>query len=414
MRGEIRKVAIVGGGPAGSLLAGYLARAGREVAIFAGPRPPLLIGESLVPAVVPYLRDLGIEDEVASYSIFKPGASFVIAPERVMNFTFGDIRKAKVPYSYNTPRDRFDESFARAAERAGATRIHELARVERVGRGDRVRLRPESLEAVQAAFEGEPDLIVDASGRSRLLSRLLGLPCREGERKDTALFAHMDGVPLLLPHNVHTDILEVGWSWRIPLPGRVSVGVVVNSEHLRKYGDSVEEQFDGYLASDARIRAWGGSPKRCSPVMKYTNYHRATLRGYGENWALVGDAYGFLDPVFSSGLLVALNAAKELARAIQTGGEPAFQHYERHVLRHLRVWQQIVDHFYSGRLFTLFDVGEYVRRTPPGKLLDLHFRKHLPRVFTGERTTGGYSPWLLNFMCRYGLAGNDPARYLVR
>ncbi len=414
MRGEIRKVAIVGAGPSGSLLAGYLAKAGRQVALFAGPRPPLLIGESLVPAVVPYLRDLGIEDEVASYSIFKPGASFVIAPERVMNFTFGDIRKAKVPYSYNTPRDRFDESFLRAAEREGAFVIRGMARVEREGSEDRLRLRPESLEAARGAFDGQPDLIVDATGRSRVVSRLLELPHREGERRDTALFAHMDGVNLLLPNNVHTDILERGWSWRIPLPGKVSVGVVVNSEHLKKFGDGVEEQFDNYLASDPRIRAWGGSPKRRTQVMKYTNYHRATLRGYGGNWALVGDAYGFLDPVFSSGLLVALNAARELAGTVVDGSERAFQHYERHVLRHLRVWQHIVDHFYNGRLFTLFDVGDYVKRTPPGRLLDLHFRKHLPRVFTGERTTGGYSPWLLNFMCRYALAGNDPARYLVR
>jgi hypothetical protein len=413
MRGEIRKIAVVGAGPAGSLLAGYLARAGRRVAMFAGPRPALLIGESLVPAVVPYLRDLGIEDEVASYSIFKPGASFLIAPDRVMNFTFGDIRKARVPYSYNTPRDRFDRSFLEAAEREGARVIPSLARLRRES-GDRVRLRDESLDAAVDALDGPPDLIVDATGRTRLLSRLLDLPYREGARKDTALFAHMDHVPLLLPHNVHTDILETGWSWRIPLPDKISVGVVVDSQHLRKHGDGIEEQFDNFLASEPRIRAWGGRPTRRTPVMKYTNYHRATLRGFGENWALLGDAYGFLDPVFSSGLLVALNSSRELARAILDGGERAFRRYERHVQRHLRVWQNIVDHFYSGRLFTLFDVGEYVSRTLPGRLMDLHFRKHLPRVFTGERTTGGYSPWLLNFMCRYGLAGNDPSRYVVR
>src|SRR5262245_25516859 len=102
----IDTVAVIGGGPAGSLLAARLARAGRKIAIFTKrKRPPLVIGESLVPAIVPFLRELGIEDEVRSYSTYKPGATWVLEPEHPVTFCFQNVRRARTRYSYNTPRD---------------------------------------------------------------------------------------------------------------------------------------------------------------------------------------------------------------------------------------------------------------------------------------------------------------------
>jgi len=139
-----------------------------------------------------------------------------------------------------------------------------------------------------------------------------------------------------------------------------------------------------------------------------------STRGHGENWALVGDAFGFVDPVFSSGLLVSLDSASQLARAIEVGTPEAFDRYQEHVLRHLRNWRRVVSHFYDGRLFTLFRVGEVVRQTMLGKLMNFHFEKHLPRVFTGEATTKRYSVGLLDFMCRRGLIDNDPDALRVR
>ena len=104
----------------------WLARAGVADALFftRGKRPPIIIGESLVPAVIPFLRDLGVEDEVAKYSMYKPGATFVFHPTAQISFRFAEARGARTPYSYNVPRDRFDATLldSGAARGRGAHR----------------------------------------------------------------------------------------------------------------------------------------------------------------------------------------------------------------------------------------------------------------------------------------------------
>jgi len=344
--------------------------------------------------------------------MWKPGATFTLNPNETMSFTFADVRKAVTTYSYNVPRDRLDESFRQAARRAGAKVCDVNARIERDGGSERVRLAADTLAA--GGLDSQPDLVVDATGRARLIATTLGLPTESGPRRDTALFAHLEGVPLVFDGHVHTDRMDRGWCWRIPLPGRTSVGVVVDPEYLRRFGDTIEEQYDTLLRKDATTCAWGGGVKRLTPVIKYTNYQLVTTRGVGPNWALAGDAFGFIDPVFSSGLLVGLDGATQLARAILDPSPAAFSAFEAHVIDHLRAWHRVVGYYYDGRLFTLFKIGRYVEKAWFGKLLNWHFLKHMPRIFTGEATTHRYSRGLLDFMARYGLAGNDPSALAVR
>jgi flavin-dependent dehydrogenase len=289
------------------------------------------------------------------------------------------------------------------------------AKLERIGDSDRVRLAQETLDLTEGFLEAQPDLIVDASGRPRLLPRLLDLPFEAGPRNDTALFAHCEGVAQVIEGNVHTDKLERGWSWRIPLPGKMSVGLVINSDHIKTFGSTLEEQFDNYLKHDPIIDRWGDSPKRLTQVLRYTNYQMVSERGFGNGWVLLGDTFGFVDPVFSSGLLLAFDSAKELSRAILAGGgERRMKRYEAHVGSHIRAWQKTIDHFYAGRLFTLFRVGEEAKETVLGRLLNVHFEKHVPRVFTGEAATKRYSVGSVDFMCKHGLLGHDPAELAIR
>jgi flavin-dependent dehydrogenase len=402
-----RSIAIVGGGPAGSALAAFLRTDGVEVTLFThGKRPPIVVGESLVPACIPYLQRLGIEDEVAGWSVWKGGATFLFGRDSGVSVRFDEVRGAKTTYSYNVPRDRFDAACLEAARASGATVVDHAAAIERDGVSDRLRLSNDALDA--AGRTTQPDFIVDAGGRRRIVPRLLAIPTRDGLRRDTALHAHFEGIEVEIPGNVHTDRLEHGWLWRIPLQGRVSMGAVVGTPFIRKFGDTPEEQFDNFLASDPVIRDYAAAARRVTPVVRYTNYQSVAERGVGANWALVGDSFGFVDPVFSSGTLLAFQGADWLAAALQAGTPDALAAYERRVAHHLACWRRVIEWYYDGRILTLFKVGDYVRSTWAGRLVDFHFRKHMPRIFTGENATHPYSQRLIQVMVKYGLAGNDP------
>ena len=411
-RRRIETIAILGDGPAATTLATQLARTGRRVGLYsAGERPELIVGESLVPAIIPILRDLGVEDEIASFSTYKPGATFVLSSSERQQFSFGDVQGRLPGYAYNVPRGRFDGVLRRACEQSGARIIEARARVERVG--DEPRLCAESLAAADGLFGEAPDLLVDATGRSRTFARLLDLPTTTGDRRDTALFAHHEGVRIDAEGHVHTDRLERGWAWRIPLPGRTSLGIVVDQDVLKRLGSSAEEQYDGYLAAEPRLKSLCAGARRITPVLKYTNYQLITERGVGNGWALLGDAFGFVDPVFSSGLYLAMDGARHLVRAIEAGSARAFERYERHTIKHIGAWQTIVRYFYDGRLFTLFKVGDQMTENVIGKLANPHAKKHLPQIFTGEATDRFYSRNLLDFMIRHALRGHEPRDLMV-
>ena len=142
---------------------------------------------------------LGIEEEVASYSVFKPGATFAVHSDESLAIDFDAVRGRAPGYAYNVPRDRFDASLLDACAKNGTQIFGAMARLEAVpggaarGANARVRLSAESLAETGGFFAGQPDFIVDATGRTRLIPRLLGLPERKGVRRDTALFAHCTG-----------------------------------------------------------------------------------------------------------------------------------------------------------------------------------------------------------------------------
>ena len=413
-----RSIAVIGAGPAGTTLATLLARAGFRVAVFSRVSSnPLVVGESLVPAVIPILRMLGVEDEVRAYSVYKPGATFVVNRDFTIRISFDEVCGRVPRYAYNVPRDLFDATLRAACGRSGARIIEASAQVERVAgeAGEpRVRLGPESLAAASECLGGPPDWVIDASGRSRLMARLLDLPSYGQDRRDTALFAHCEGVVLDHPGHVHSDPLEHGWCWRIPLPGRVSLGIVAEPTVFRSLGERPEEQYDAFLRTDPHLKRLIEGGRRLTPVVRYTNYQLTTLRGVGEGWALVGDAFGFIDPVFSSGLFLAMDGAQRLARAIRAGTPAALRRYERAHLRHIEAWRRAIGYFYDGRFFALFRIRDEARMRSFGRLVDRHATKHVARIFTGEATTGWYSRWITEFMMTHALGEQDVDALRIR
>ena len=411
----IRRVAVIGAGPAGATLATLLARAGLRVAVFARRRSSaLVVGESLIPAIIPILRELGVEEEVRAYGAYKPGATFVVDPGFTFEIDFRDACRTLPPYAYNVPRERFDATLGAACERSGARVLERSAQLEAVPdsrneRGDpRVRLAGDSLAAATDALGGPPDLVVDASGRTRQLARLLELPVYGQERRDMALFAHCAGVRIDRDGHVHSDRLTHGWCWRIPLPGRVSLGIVADPAVFRSLGESAEDQFDAFLRTDPHLKHLCGECRRVTPVVRYGNYQLTTLRGVGDGWALVGDAFGFIDPVFSSGLFLAMDGAGALARAIVAGTPAALRRYEREHLRHIEAWRKAIGYFYDGRLFALFRSRSEAQGAWLGRWIARYVSKHVGGVFTGESTKGRRSPRVLDFAIRHALGESDP------
>jgi hypothetical protein len=384
-------------------VAALLAGAGKRVALFAPERrPELIVGESLVPAVVPILRRLGVEDEVRAISVEKPGATVTFGAAERHPLPFADAAGTLPDYSYNTPRDGFDRVLLGAAEAAGALRVDALARVRRA-LPDRLALTDASADELGDFFAGrEPDLLIDATGRARLFARALGLVAVRGRRKDVALFAHYDGVLLERPGDIHVDRNARGWGWRIPLPGRVSVGVVVDRKHL---GDGAKkDQLDAFVAADGALRERVHG-RRVSEVMRYDNYQLCSTRLFGPSWALVGDAAGFADPIFSTGTYLAMRGAEQLADALTGRARGGLFAYQTSWLAELRAWQDLIDLWYDGRLFSLLRLGRRMRRLGPARPVDRHIGRHMTRIFTGEAGRGGYGQALLSIVAPVGRLG---------
>jgi flavin-dependent dehydrogenase len=466
------RVAIIGGGPSGSALATLLAGGGVSVTLFhSGRRPELIVGESLVPAVVPILRRLGVESDVAAIGVRKPGVSFFWSDADRVSFVFDRFAQRLPPYAYNVPRHAFDEVLLSRAMAAGAVRVDARARLERRAQraeeGERgappvagggvlpagqssgasrpqrrheaeVVLSEETLAAAPSLGGRQPDLIVDASGRSRLIARLLAVPARVGPRDDVAHFAHYQGFEWdEPPGQVVINRMAAGWSWRIPLPDRLSVGIVVGREHAARLGNDPEERLERAIAGDAVLSAAGKQARRVSGVATYSNYQLISRRGHGPGWAMVGDAIGFVDPMLSPGVFLALRSAELVAEAIirhathPSRGDDARQpphagdaelaraldSYAAHMREQLAAWMDLVAYFYDGRLFALYRSGTDLVRTRENlftRVMQNHVERHVAWMASGAATTSRYSRGLLRWLARYGLRGFSPAETEIR
>lgn len=405
----------MGGGPAGSTVAIQLARKGHKVGIFhTGKRPPLIVGESLLPAVIPMLRELGVEEKVKSFSRYKPGATVTLSRDEIITSYFS-AAKGKLPdYAYNTPRDKFDQALLDRATEEGVRIFPITAKIE-TAENDTVNLTQQTLDATDGFFDDGVDFIIDATGRARTMARINVLETQEGKRKDWALFAHWDHIKIDDPGNIHVDYLGEGWNWRIPLPDRTSFGIVLNPKYLKEYGNTAEEQYDNYVANNPLLKMFSEGGKRLTPVVKYTNWQNINDRFYGKNWVCIGDAAGFIDPVFSTGLYLSMKSANTVARVINNGGsEKDFAKYEKDWKWEVKIWQRVIDSWYNGRLFTLYRAGNTQIDNPIGRVIAPHVEKHLSRVFTGDAINGtGYSRTLHRVLTNCMLMGHDPTQLVV-
>jgi flavin-dependent dehydrogenase len=424
------RVAIVGAGPAGSALAIFLAREGAQVTLFDdGRRPELLVGESLVPAVVPILQRLGVEGETATCGQVKPGVTFVWSPTTRFSFTFARFAPSVFPYAYNIARPQFDDAILARAVAAGVRRVVTRARLEPGTEGRELRLEHETLAAAPHLDGRQPDLVVDATGRARHAAHLLGIPARLGPRKDVAHFAHFQNVrwdeP---PGQVLIARGAAGWSWCIPLKDRLSVGIVLGHDAAAALGRTPEERLHSAIANDGWLAGVAGDGKRVTGVATYANYQLISERGYGPGWVMVGDAFGFVDPMLSPGVFLALHSAEMIADSlipsVKRGVAPAstelasaLRSYASKQTAMLAAWSELVAYLYDGRLVAMLKAGHDWRGDGSGALktaMQNHIERQVALQASGMATTGRYSRALLRLLGRYGLRGIEPAPLAIK
>ena len=361
-------VIVCGGGPGGSTAATVLARAGRSVACFEREHfPRFQIGESLLPFNLPLLARIGALDKVrAAGPMVKPGARFYHqGTDRVRFVRFADGFEGP-PTAFQVKRAEFDTLLLRHAAESGA-RVFEGATVESACfEGGRA-------VGVQVRLAGEPGLrtvraraVVDATGRDALLARHLGGRVRDPLLDRSAAFAHWSAWrpdPGQPPGDIIIVTTAEGWWWMIPFSdGTISVGIVMPSARFKARGDaSVAALYERLLAAtpEVRDRLAGGTP--ATPVQAIGDYSYKSARISGDGFVLVGDAACFLDPVFSTGVLLAMAsgemAAQRIDRALATRGRvdaSDFAAYERTFRRGVRRYLDFVYGFYDPAFLETF------------------------------------------------------------
>ena len=309
---ETCDVLIIGGGPAGSTAAALLAAEGRDVVLLEqGSHPRFHIGESLLPRNLEILERLGVLDQVASMGVYKPGAEFIADDTgRSVRFPFSLQPNARFKYAFQVRRAEFDQMLFETAGAKGA-RSFEQTRVTVVELGAQMRVLAER-SGQQICYA--PRYILDASGRDTFLAGKLGLKSADKRNNTAAVFAHYRAVEARPEEScgyITVHLSDDGWFWSIPLPDDVtSIGFVGMPGVFKNRQGSMDALLEQRIAASPTLSARMTGAERVSPVTSTANYSYKCSTGWGEGYGLIGDAFAFVDPVFSSGVLLAMNAGE--------------------------------------------------------------------------------------------------------
>ncbi len=354
-------VVVIGGGPGGASAAALLSGEGHDVLVLEREKfPRFKIGESLLPACLPVLKRLQIEPDPESF-VFKRGAEFVCErTNRSSVFNFGEALDGPPRHAWQVDRAGFDQKLAERATALGA----------RLRYGDkvtRVEFEEDAARIVTRDGSFRARYVIDASGQNRLLARQLGTAEPILRFGKTAAFVHFDGlsdealVDIGEGNDIRIMMVEQGWGWIIPLPHRrLSVGIVSKNDV------PATKLIADYIEGSPLIRKWTKGCTSSEPKGE-RNFSYRNRKPAGARYACIGDAACFLDPVFSSGVSLAMVSAQSVSDRLsaalrdRTEADPSLldAHFEW-MEEGIRTFASMIDRFYNTHFIEHFIFGPAV------------------------------------------------------
>lgn len=388
MDNTLYDVIVIGGGPAGSTTATTLAQAGHQVLLLEKAKfPREHVGESLLPFCYPIFERLGVLDKMKAGFTRKPGVTFSnYNGKDQSHWCFSHVIDDPSSLSFHVRRARFDDMLLRNSEAHGVRVLEEVGVQTVEFNDDDKGVTISTTDVNGEGGEYRSRFVVDASGQATLLAKQFSNKTPfESLKPRAAISSHWLDVNLdedLAEGNikiVHLEGEKLGWIWMIPLDeGRLSLGVAVNMTYLNarrrelsKTSNNWQEEFyrEELMSSPVAARILKGA-QLAQPVAVNGDFSYYAKEKYGERFAIVGDAAGFLDPVFSSGIYLGMKGGQRVADGISAilngDGNAVLSEAYRDVDGAYRLVEKLISTFYEP--------GS-VRFSGADKVLDQSYKK---------------------------------------
>ncbi|MSU64144.1 MAG: NAD(P)/FAD-dependent oxidoreductase [Pedosphaera sp.] len=356
---------IIGGGPGGSSAATFLARAGRRALVLEKEHfPRFHIGESLLPYNRRLFADMGVLDKLeAAGFVRKFGAQFHLGNgSKATKFVFREGRFTREPEAMQVERAHFDELLLRHAEESGADVREGWTVGSFVSDTDGVAIEAKNGSGETHKFRGR--FLIDASGRGNMTGNQEGLREIHPRLKKLAVFGHFSGVQVDEGPKAGDTIivrLEDKWFWLIPLNrDKVSVGCVLDKEEFAVAREDAGKLFHRLVQSSAVMRERMSASKLLMPIQTTTDFSYRNRRFVGQRLLRVGDAAGFMDPIFSAGVYLAMYSGRLAATAVAESlganddGRLRLEAYERRVVDAMKFYWEMVENFHTTPFMEVF------------------------------------------------------------
>ena len=362
--GPIWDVAVVGGGPAGSTASAMLRKLGRSVVLLEKtPHPRFHIGESLLPFTLGLMKKTGFLPILEGADFVPKMAGRFMTADNALGHTFyfSDAFTPEYPFAYQVLRSRFDHLMLDHSRSCG-TEVREKHTVrDATFAPDRVTL--DVLDPAGQPYQLQARYLADATGRDAFLTAKFSLRRPEPGLRKVAIFAHLTGCVRDEGRdagNTISYLIRGGWIWWIPLPDDVtSIGVVVDGDVFKQARMSPEDYFNYVVERVPALAPRLTRATRVSPVHTTSDFSYGTRAIAGDRWLLLGDAGFFLDPIFSSGVHLAVTSGIAAAEAIHTAIDRpsrtarAFGRYTRMMRYNQRLYRTFIHGWYKPGFFEL-------------------------------------------------------------